>query len=246
MTLKEIGKIFGCSQHTVRRRMIEFGIPIRKTSESIKIRGSMKGVNNPVYGKHIWSSKPHPRGMLGKTPWNKGKRFSVKSRKTMSLVKKALFQSGKLKPWNRGISCSDETRQKISQANKGRSPWWKKKGFKQNPCIKLYKTKPEIKFKEICDLHQLPFRYTGDGSFWVGNMNPDFIHLTENIAIEIFGDYWHSPELNPNIPYVRTYKGRKEAFEREGWKLIIFWESELMSNKATKIVLGRLKHEHVL
>ena len=25
-------------------------------------------------GKHIWKNKPHPKGMLGKTPWNKGKK----------------------------------------------------------------------------------------------------------------------------------------------------------------------------
>src|SRR3990167_5683422 len=26
-------------------------------------------------GKHIWKNKPHPKGMLGKTPWNKGKKL---------------------------------------------------------------------------------------------------------------------------------------------------------------------------
>lgn len=37
------------------------------------------------------------------------------------------------------------------------------------------KTKPEKIFEDICSKHNLPFRYTGDASFWIENINPDFV-----------------------------------------------------------------------
>lgn len=38
-------------------------------------------------------------------------------------------------------------------------------------------TEPENRFHEICKNHSLPFKYTGDGSFWVGGVNPDFVDI---------------------------------------------------------------------
>lgn len=103
-------------------------------------------------------------------------------------------------------------------------------------------TKPEQKFIQLCQENNLPYRYTGNGSFWIGNINPDFIEIHgKTIAVEIFGDYWHSPLLNPRINYSATYYGRKETLSKHGWELIVFWESELNSPNAEQIVLNRLK-----
>ena len=43
-------------------------------------------------GKHIWKNKPHPKGMLGKTPWNKGKK--------LGFIPEYAFKKGCI-PWNR-------------------------------------------------------------------------------------------------------------------------------------------------
>jgi len=248
MVLREMGELLGCSQNTVRRRMNDLEIPVRTSSESAKIRGSQKGRNNPFYGRHHThkTKKKLSEILKGKTPWNKGKFFSEESKEKMSLTRKVRFENGE-EPWNKGIPCSTETKEKISEANKGKTSWWKKRGFNQNPHIKTFETKPEIKFEEICDRYELPFRFTGDGSFWVSGMNPDFIHLKEKVAVEIFGNYWHSPLLNQHqLSYKRTYKGRTEAFRKAGWKVIIFWESEMKSGQVDDIVLERLKNEGIL
>ena len=82
-------------------------------------------------------------------------------------------------------------------------------------------TKPEMKFKKLCEERDIPFRYTGDGSFWVGYppMNPDFIHLNgKKIAVEIFGDYWHRND-DP--------QERITAFQKYGWDCMVFWEHEV-------------------
>ena len=54
----------------------------------------------------------------GKTPWNKGKKFSEEAKRKMSIAKKGKNR-GKT-PWNKGIPCSTEAKQKMSNAIKGR------------------------------------------------------------------------------------------------------------------------------
>lgn len=40
------------------------------------------------------------------------------------------------------------------------------------------------------------YRFVGDGSFWIGGKNPDFINVNgQKKIIEMFGDYWHSREV---------------------------------------------------
>lgn len=114
--------------------------------------------------------------------------------------------------------------------------------------IPKHRTKPEIRFLNICKKYHLPFKYTGNGSFWIGYppINPDFIHNNgEKTAIEIFGDYWHSPLFNRAIKYVQLLKVRENILKKYGWKLIVFWESEIMSKKGEKIVLKRLSGREV-
>lgn len=64
-------------------------------------------------------------------------------------------------------------------------------------------------------------RFVGDGKLWlndaIGPMCPDFVHPTLNLAIELFGDWWHRDD-NPNDPSAR--------FRSIGWKCIVIWESE--------------------
>lgn len=110
--------------------------------------------------------------------------------------------------------------------------------------IPTHHTKPELIFEQICKNNNLPFKYTGDGSFWIGknpSINPDFVDCNgKKIAIEIFGDYWHSPLLRKNIPYNQTYRGRNEILREYGWELVIFWESDLKRIDAEQFILNKL------
>jgi G:T-mismatch repair DNA endonuclease (very short patch repair protein) len=108
----------------------------------------------------------------------------------------------------------------------------------------LKPTVPEQHFIEICEKLNLPFKYTGDGSFFIGRYNPDFIESNGNhIAIEIFGDYWHSPKIARSRKKKAYYseEGRRKLFSSFGWKCIILWEGEIMSRNAEEIVLKRLR-----
>ena len=38
----------------------------------------------------------------------------------------------------------------------------------------------------------LPYLYTGDGSYVLVGANPDFIHWDETKVIEVWGEHWHT------------------------------------------------------
>lgn len=136
-------------------------------------------------------------------------------------------------------------------------PWFVKKGFGRfcsracvRHAIKLPKhhTKPEMIFKGICKKYDLPFKYTGDGSFWIGknpSINPDFVDCNgKKIAVEIFS-YWHDPlRRHCKIRYSASYEGRKKILKKYGWKLVVFWQEDLERKDTEQFVLTVLsKHK---
>lgn len=93
-------------------------------------------------------------------------------------------------------------------------------------------TKPEQKLIKLINKHNLPFKYVGNGKFWIENINPDFIDGNgKKICIEMFGDYWHNPFKLIGLKWSATEKGRKEILAKYGWKCLIIWESELKNEK---------------
>ena len=176
----------------------------------------MKGENNPMYGK---PRSERVRKLISKG--NKGLKRTDEERMKMSEVKK-----GKNHPLY-GKHHTEKTKQKISEA-------------RRKQIFPRQYTEPELIFESICKKHDLPFKYTGDGKFWIENVNPDFIDCNgKKVAVDIFGDYWHDIIRRPNIKYSQTYNGRKEIFKKYGWKLIILWENEL-KNKSTEEILRRV------
>ncbi len=66
-----------------------------------------KGISSWNKGIHMWKNKSHPKGMLGKAAWNKGKKMSKEAKE-----KNRLAQLGRIH--------SEETKAKMSSAHKGR------------------------------------------------------------------------------------------------------------------------------
>jgi len=102
-------------------------------------------------------------------------------------------------------------------------------------------------FEEICKKYNLPYKYTGDGAFWIGKkptLNPDFVECNgKKIAVEIFS-YWHDPlRRNGKVRYSHTYGGRKAILKQYGWKLVVFWQEDLEREDAEAFVLSTLKRE---
>lgn len=204
--------------------------------------------SDPSYKKRLGETLSKVKTALfaeGKlVPSNKGRIFSQEWRRNIS--RNHYLGNGGVH-WLKGKPLSEETKRKISAAGKGKvipedvrkriSQTMKKVARDQNfirhildNCI-IRPNKLEQGFITLCEQYNLPFKYTGDGSFWVGNMNPDFVHITgKKITVEIFGDYWHSIDSQPNLKLFRTEVGRIEAYKSLGWDCIIIWEHELATD----------------
>jgi len=65
------------------------------------------------------------------------------------------------------------------------------------------------------------FAYTGDGSYKIDNLRPDFISKTRKLVIEVYGNYWHKNET------IEKTMHRINRFNRQGWRVIIIWEDEV-------------------
>jgi len=155
---------------------------------------------------------------------------------------KTQFKKGSI-PWNKGKTHSKKTRKKISLIQK---ELWQNKEYRERQIKSIFKgfqikpNKPEKRLIKIIEKHKLPFKYTGDGSFWMGGINPDFVESNgRKIAIEIFGKYWHSPLLNKGLEWKKTLPGRKGLLKKYGWKLIVFWEDEIYKDE--KYIINKLK-----
>ena len=184
----------------------------------------------------------------------KGKTLSEDHKRKISEAKKGVFEGDKNSNWKggevkrickvcgktffvkpnivkrgEGIYCSRSCRMKAQRHN-----------------AKPEKTAPERIFEAICIKNDLPFTFVGNGSLWLGNANPDFVHNTKKIVVEVFGNYWHDPLINRNIRYTGTVEGRTAQLKAEGYKTIILWETDLMREDAESFILHEMHNRCII
>jgi hypothetical protein len=133
----------------------------------------------------------------------------------------------------KGFACKDETKKLMSiKAKVFVKELWKNPEYKERQLMlqrigqELKPNIPEIKLIKIIKENKFPFKYVGDGKFWIPSQpisfNPDFINVQEKLIIELFGDYWHNLDKSK----IRDKK-RLEAYTKFGYKTLIIWEYEL-------------------
>lgn len=101
-------------------------------------------------------------------------------------------------------------------------------------------TQPEKIMMDIIEKFSLPYKYTGAGTFWITNINPDFVNINgQKTLIEVFGDYWH------NRKDTKEFDMKKGIILKKwGWNRIIVWEDELLNSSPLDIV-NKIKYEEV-
>lgn len=233
----------------------------RKISEANK---KYAGDKHPMYGKQVSEETKRKLSEI-----NTGKQLSEETKRKISKslinlhkhhskeTKQKIAESHKgEKCYMYGKHFPEETKRKLSEAMRGEKNPNYGKVFSEETRIKIrearlrqkpfprYYTKPERIFEEICKKHNQPFRYTGDGSLWIGKdkvLNPDFIQADgEKVVIEIFGDYWHSPLLNYKLREDANPNYREKHYNKYGWQCIFFWETDLKRADAEQFVLNKL------
>lgn len=118
---------------------------------------------------------------------------------------------------NEGIFCSRKCSSIFNSKKNWNNKEWKEKQIKLMLTGLLKRpTSLEKQMISIIQKHNLPYKYTGDGSFWIAYKNPDFVNVNgEKKVIEVANDYkLHHPENYAN--------DRRKHFSSYGWTSFIF------------------------
>lgn len=247
--LEEIAQIIGCTASWVGRAMRELGIPRMTNSEVHR----SKTASDETKKKMSEDRKGRKGHFFGMWPSEEIKKKEQKAQKGRPRNK------GEFAP-RFGAHNTKEQNRKISESQKGENNSFYGKKHTEGAREKMqekrkhqkyprHHTKPELIYEGFCKKNDLPFKYTGDATFWIGNkpsLNPDFIHLTKKIVVEIFSYHHNSLRRYCKVPYSQTYHGRKEILKRYGWKMIVFWQDDLERPDAEEFVLATLKKEKVI
>jgi len=202
------------------------------------------GAANKITAKRYWDSLTENQKLKtgsaktwfrkGQTPWVKGKKATLETRKRQSHSATLRFQTQKHP--HEGKPRSDATKKLLREAR-----------LRQDP-MSFKETFPEKIMKQI--LKKLRVNFENQKSISEPVCIPDFF-IEPNLCIFVDGDYWH---CNPNN-YIRKKKlclgfksndqisGKKFAkdkwandkkvvreLEKKGYRVIRFWASELENN----------------
>lgn len=243
----KIAKRLGCTPRSVLMSLRHFRISVRNKQEAAKNRGH---IFFPLLNDKIWLYQKYVKEEL-----STGDMASL-----IGCNPKTVYDVlvGFGIPMRKGVT-TDRTRKKKSDANSGENNYWYGKHLskehkanlrearKLQKAMPKHHTKPELIFEAICKKHNLPFKYTGDGRFWIENINPDFVECNgKKIAVEVYGDYWHSPLLRPDMKEIQNPIYRMGVLKKYGWKLAAFWESDLLREDAEAFVLSTLKKSGII
>ena len=226
----------------------KYGIKKRTRSESRKL--ALQTKRSISWNKGL--TKENPK--IAKTLENlfRGqKEKNVEARLKMSLTKKKMYSSGRLKSWNAGKKLSLEHVKKLSEAKKkiANTPEFKAKmreiGLKAKP--KYKNTKPEKMMKKLLEsanltnglVEQYPLIFDELGT------KPDFAFPEHKVAVYCDGNYWHGGLHHIGSSLEKTKEGpRKESIKRtmkkdakqhytlwqNGWTPLRFWQTDIEKN----------------
>jgi very-short-patch-repair endonuclease len=104
-----------------------------------------------------------------------------------------------------------------------------KKMLRRNP-----KSSLEKKFEKIVRKLNLPYKFVGDGDFMIGKKCPDFIHLNDKVAIEVY--YRKHKEQFRKGGLQKWKEERQKIFNSYGWKLLFFDETQVTEINLINII----------
>jgi len=221
LSLKQIADKLHCSLSTVFRYMERYNIPRRPKSEAIRLNPpkipteTLRKLN-----KKLWSDPKYRKRMI---------RISLQNlRKANELWNDPNFRkirSNRMREVSRRLLSDPLYRKKAAMTLI--TPESRKKAIKavhQNP------NRPERRLIRLIQSNHLPFKFTGDGQFLIGRLNPDFIHNNgKKQVIEIFGRTYHDPNVSfRDVPPLQTVEGRTEYFKKNGWQCLVIWDDEIL------------------
>jgi len=188
----------------------------------IKMSKAQKGKKKPPFTEeHKRHLKENHKGMLGK-------KVSEKTKRKMSKA-----HEGNKCFWF-GKKMTLAQRKVLSKAHLGYKPT---KEHIRKILKKRLKSSLEIKFENIINKNKLPYKFVGNGEFFVERKNPDFVNINgEKKAIEVY--YTAHKEKFRKMNIDQWKKTRSDIFSKYGWKLIFFNETQVNEFNIIKTLKG--------
>jgi len=204
----------------------------------------IKRISDGKKGKRCSVGTEFKKGLI---PWNKGKLFTQITGEKHPMYGKHQAQCTKDKisktlqgnvPWNAGTKGTGIMKGNKASFKKGDVSYWKGKHLSKEHVRKILTRRTpsslEKKFQGIIKKHNLPYKFVGDGSFFIEQFNPDFINTnSEKIAVEVYASF-HKKRLFGNIE--KWKEERQAIFKKYGWTIIYFDETQVNE----KCVLSKL------
>lgn len=193
-----------------------------------------KGKNHPFYGKKHTEETKEKMSRAGI-----GKFFTEEHREKISQARLGTKHS---KEWKINMSVkmkgrifSSSHRSKLSEAKKRN---WADKEYRE----KIMKatlsglcqrpTGLEQDMMSLIKKHNLPYKYVGNGDFWIGGKNPDFVNINgEKKLIEVGCEYFKNKKYGSVKNYIEK---RRNHFAQYGWESYIFITDKLNEDEIIK------------
>lgn len=216
LSLREIVEEVGWSYSFLQKLMTKsYGLRLRRYGPStFQQRERFRKLRREMYKQGLYEM-PKDKGILGrKQP------AEEKERRANSL---------------RGKRRTSEQCQNISRGIREhyRNPINRERLFRK---LNLRPNRVELRLEEILDsLYPGEYKYVGDGKFFVGGKNPDFVCESKKKIVELFGESFHDPQCSwKDISYESTELGRIEFLAKNGWDALIIWSKEVYWNEENK------------
>lgn len=92
----------------------------------------------------------------------------------------------------------------------------------------------EQKIIDLCKEFNLPFRFVGDGSFWLGNRNPDFNCIdNKRLLIEVYANFWKKDPIKYKID-------REKHFRYYGYETLFLDDRDLYPKNWKEVCLNKI------
>lgn len=182
----------------------------------------IKGKKGVFKHSDEWKEKARQRMLGNKNPFY-GKTHSEETKKKIKLFYKGMTSLRK------GVKLSKEQIEKIASKLRGRKPSREiiRKRLRRRTPSSL-----EKKMIEIINKYNLPYKFVGNGDFFIERKCPDFINVNgEKIAIEVF--YRKHKEMFSG-GLTNWIIDRRKIFNKYNWKLLFFNEIQVNDNEVRR------------
>jgi len=146
----------------------------------------------------------------------------------------------KIKKPGSGLHHAHKIESKKQMSDKHRANWLHIDFAKRRISENLNTARPtsfEQKISNLCINNNLPFIYTGNGSFLIGYKNPDFVNIQNKIVIEVYYDYFKIQGFGSCEEYE---KQRSEHFAKYGWKTIFIRTNEILNKNWDTLCMNKI------